>query len=103
MQEITNEAFTAAVEAEVCEVFELMTGQSSYLEVLQGEEKLVGVLVTFETGEFHNCSYLFESKGDKYAINVAVDEGKAKQTFFEYADVAEARQQALELLTAVTS
>lgn len=105
MQVITNDAFNAAVDAELCEQFELIAGQRAYLEVLSGEEKIVGALIEYEVGEFYNASHLFAKAESEevYAVFKAIDDGTAKVTFYEYESLDDAKRHGIEVLNASLS
>ena len=53
MKTITKEEYVAAVHEEVTEVFEMMCGQDTYIEVVQGEEKIVGIVYDLVRGEIY--------------------------------------------------
>jgi hypothetical protein len=110
MKTITEAEYTATFDDVLSEVFELVVGQSAYLEVLSNETDYVGSLITYSNQGFHNATCVFEliDTGDhhdtgetrkKYAYQLAVDQGRATQAFFAYTSLGEAKRHAMQLLT----
>jgi hypothetical protein len=110
MKTITEAEYTATFDDVLAEVFELVVGQSAYLEVLSNETDYVGSLITYSNQGFHNATCVFEliDTGDhhdtgetrkKYAYQLAVEQGRATQTFFAYESLGEAKRHAMQLLT----
>jgi hypothetical protein len=110
MKTITEAEYTATFDDVLAEVFELVVGQSAYLEVLSNETDYVGSLIEYKNQGFHNATCVFEliDTGDhhdtgetrkKYAYQLAVDQGRATQTFFAYESLGEAKRHAMQLLT----
>lgn len=98
MKIITEVEFTAAIESELTEVFELVAGQSTYLEVLRGEDdRYVGTLRSFNVGEFYNASALFAHDGE-YAFVKAEKSGDITVTHFAYESLGDAKRHAMQLL-----
>lgn len=99
MKTITKEEYVAAVHEEVTEVFEMMCGQDTYIEVVQGEEKIVGIVYDLVRGEFFGMTCLFaKSKNDKFAIDEAVAAGRVQKTCFEYTGLGDAQRHMLQLM-----
>ncbi len=102
MKIITETEFNAAIDAELCETFELVVGQTAYLEVLRGEKHYVGILRDYKVGEFYNASALFAHDGE-YAFVKAEQSGEITLTFFEYESLGDAKRHAMQLLTKALS
>jgi hypothetical protein len=103
MKIITEAELTSAIEDCLCEVFELVVGQRAYLEVLTNETDYVGTLIEYETDlGFHNATNVFDLDLEtrKYAFERAVTAGDAKQSFFAYDSLSDAKAHATALLFA---
>lgn len=102
MKSITEKEFDAAIDAELTETFELVVGQTAYLEVLRGETHYVGILRDYKVGEFYNASALFAHDGE-YAFVKAEKSGEITTSFFEYESLGDAKRHAMQLLTKALS
>lgn len=81
MKQITHAEYVAALEDTLTEVFESFFGQSTYVEILMGEEKLVMMVRNCPDFIYHNMSGYFDHDGTQYAFER--DEAKLSTTYYE--------------------